>query len=62
MISIYDEDSGRCKVCRAHTLWGEAPHDPDCEAAQLLDFFWKIHDAYETRRRLVDLYAQRNKR
>lgn len=61
MISIYDEGSGRCKICRAHTLWGEAPHASDCEAARLLDFFWKISDAVETRQRLLDFYAQRSK-
>lgn len=27
---IYDQEAGRCKLCNADTLWGDAPHEPDC--------------------------------
>ncbi len=27
---IYNQETGRCKLCNAETLWGDAPHEPDC--------------------------------
>jgi hypothetical protein len=32
--SVYDELSGRCRICGEDTLWGDAPHKPDCEFAK----------------------------
>lgn len=27
---IYNQETGSCKLCNAETLWGDAPHEPDC--------------------------------
>lgn len=27
---IYNQETGRCKLCNQETLWGDAPHKPDC--------------------------------
>jgi hypothetical protein len=34
--SVYDEFSGRCKICGEDTLWGDAPHNEGCEFAEAL--------------------------
>lgn len=31
IFSVYDDNSGRCKVCNGDTLWGDAPHKLGCE-------------------------------
>jgi hypothetical protein len=30
MVMIYNQETGRCKLCNAETLWEDAPHEPDC--------------------------------
>lgn len=27
---IYNQETGRCKLCHTEALWGDAPHEPDC--------------------------------
>ncbi len=27
---IYNQETGECKFCNQETLWGDAPHEPDC--------------------------------
>lgn len=41
MSKIYDDNSGRCVCCGADTLWGNAPHESDCEYAR------HVHEAYQ---------------
>lgn len=33
---VYDPNSGRCKVCGAETLWGDAPHADGCGFARVV--------------------------
>ena len=33
---IYDDNSGRCKVCHAETLWGDVSHEKECEFLKMM--------------------------